>query len=1048
MPLSDPRNSCSRLVRGAKPVSSIISAGLSLALVSACMAQVPGFAEEFDGPALGSEWSVVNPATHDGFDGSGYYLVRGPHGSTAGINRTMGGQGDFTTEVEFELGPFFLSGSGGTQADLKIRFTGSGESFEVVLNSFRSLRASSSELGGNLEDPITLDGINDGDSVVLQFIYEEETTTMTVNYAINEGAWQLLASASGISPAALESSDIVLFKFGDSETTLPHMKLDHYEVVSTEADLLVQGFELIPGTDDCLISWGSAPAKSYNVEWSTDLFSWQSVVNQVTATPPLNTMRLDGLCAGSKGFFRIGEQDSSNWPHGDYCTMLSQEIQGKKHAFLAGNKTYYIGGQYSVWNLQEHETLGLTHPFHHDLRGRGVGIATDATTGTGHDFQGWEFYRDAKIAYGTVIVNGQSFPNPVPERMYWRPDRVICEYEVDGVDIREEKFIALNDVACTIITASEPIEIQFAGQSYVSTNRSVQTTSTVVHDTEHNMVHVSEGGTALARPVEGTEIEGALMYDGMSTVISTSDTFTDYSAFKDEDGRQQYAFKVACGPAGVALGWAMHDTYADARDRLSTVLADPAGHLDAKTAHMEDLLANQIPYFRCSDPDIVNIYYYLWAIYLMYYIDVGEGWEVHPHTQTAVNNFMGMHRFDANFQIKVGAWVENKDYYAYGNVLIWSALLPHAQPGGKLPDNMGQSWHSPLWETAIEHVVGAWDIYEHSGDLGFIEDIYEPYFKPLFWDGIADIWGAKYDAVECLKQMAVLTGNDEDVAHWHTVGGVDGLQGWMDNEWERATPNYWGNTVGAVYPPGSPDEVVFWTGMAYMRNEWFPESWAKLMTDHWAVDEVAGFNSPVPPSLVALQDIDHVFPDFASAPDLAWYSIMGMYDRHVGKNANVMGLGHLKKYNLEWGIPVAPESYDSDWGIWGDQYSNFNAGKILLILGGIAGLDYSIPDGTFEIADNMPDDWTFMELKVPVTQPGQTDWVDVRVDRSVLGAGAIEKTITVTGNPLATLKVQPWVEEKSVLSSPNGADPQAPPGHLSYSFSSAENASVTITLQE
>ena len=125
----------------------------------------------------------------------------------------------------------------------------------------------------------------------------------------------------------------------------------------------------------------------------------------------------------------------------------------------------------------------------------------------------------------------------------------------------------------------------------------------------------------------------------------------------------------------------MHDNYIDARERVNKVLLDSTKHLAAKTAHMDDLLTNQIPYFRCSDPDIVNIYYYLWSIYLMYYIDVGKGWEIHPHTQTAVNNFLGMHRFDANFQIKVGAWIRDKDYYAYGNVLIWSALLPYAKSG-------------------------------------------------------------------------------------------------------------------------------------------------------------------------------------------------------------------------------------------------------------------------------------------------------------------------------------------------------------------------------
>ena len=1021
---------------------------VALAIVGTVWGQVPRFTDEFDGPDLNSGWASINLATHDGHVGDGYYSIRGPKGSPAGLRRKMGGQGDFTIELSLDLEPFFLSGSGGTKSDLKVRFTGPGAWFEVVLNSFRSLRATSSELGGNLEAPITVGGIGDGDRLSLQFDYNEDTSTMSVSYAINDGQWQNLASGSGVTPTALQFSEIVLFKFGSNQATLPRMKLDRYEVFSAEPDAIAQGLEIVAGTDDCRIAWPSAPSILYAIERSYDLIVWETVASQIAASPPVNTYSFDSLFTESRSFFRIREHNVSTWPNRDYCAMLTQEIQGKKHAFLAGNEAYYIGGRYTTWDLREHETLGLTHPFHHDLRGRGLGIVTDPTTGTGHDFQGWEFYKDSKVAYGTVIVNGKNFPNPVPRKMFWRPDRVICEYEVDGVEIREDKFIAVNDVACTIITASEKIEIQFDGQSYVSEKRSVQRTSTVRHDTRYNMVHVSEGGTALTRPVEGVDVEGALIYDGMSTVISTSEPFTDYNDFRDADGRQQYSFKVPCGPQGIALGWAMHDTFADARDRLNDVLADPAGHLAAKTAHMDDLLTNQIPYFRCSDSDIVNIYYYLWAIYLMYYIDVGKGWEVHPHTQTAVNNFLGMHRFDANFQIKVGAWVKDKDYYAYGNVLIWSALLPYAKSGGRLPDNMGQSWLSPVWGTTTDHVIGAWDIYEHSGDLGFIEDVYEPYFKPLFWNGINNHWGARFDAVDCLKQMAVLTENLDDVAHWHSVGEIDNLENWMNNEWERATSDYWGNTAATIYPPGSTDRALFWTGMAYMRNSWFPEDWARRMTDTWAVNSEIGFSGPVPPTLVAMQDFDHTFPSFASAPDLAYYSIIGMYDRNVGKNANVMGLGHLKKYNLKWGIPVAPESYDSDWEIWGDQYSNFNAGKIIIILNGIAGLDYSVPDGTFQIADHMPEEWSFMELKVPVTQPEQTDWVDVRIDRTDLGDGAVEKTVTIANNSLQTLRIQPWLEEKTLVDAPAGIDAERPTGHLSYTFDSAIDGSVTIRLQE
>ena len=49
----------------------------------------------------------------------------------------------------------------------------------------------------------------------------------------------------------------------------------------------------------------------------------------------------------------------------------------------------------------------MTHPFHHDLRGRGFGLAKHPGSGFGHDFRGWEFYNNTRIAYGTVDIGGQ-----------------------------------------------------------------------------------------------------------------------------------------------------------------------------------------------------------------------------------------------------------------------------------------------------------------------------------------------------------------------------------------------------------------------------------------------------------------------------------------------------------------------------------------------------------------------------------------------------------------------------------------------------------------
>ena len=51
--------------------------------------------------------------------------------------------------------------------------------------------------------------------------------------------------------------------------------------------------------------------------------------------------------------------------------------------------------------------------------------------------------------------------------------------------------------------------------------------------------------------------------------------------------------------------------------------------------------------------------------------------------------------------------------------------------------------------------------------------------------------------------------------------------------------------------------------------------------------------------------------------------------------ANKFTLAHLKTYNMEAGVPVAPEARDSDYQRFGDKFSNFNAGKILLVLEGI-----------------------------------------------------------------------------------------------------------------
>ena len=109
-------------------------------------------------------------------------------------------------------------------------------------------------------------------------------------------------------------------------------------------------------------------------------------------------------------------------------------------------------------------------------------------------------------------------------------------------------------------------------------------------------------------------------------------------------------------------------------------------------------------------------------------------------------------------------------------------------------------------------------------------------------------------------------------------------------------------------------------------------------------------------STVALKD--HPGKDIVKAfkvvPDSNWYVLSALYKHNINGLANKYTLEHLKKYNMEWGIPSATEGRHLDDSIFGDRYSNFNAGKILLIIEGIGGIKYSMHEDSFTYSENLP----------------------------------------------------------------------------------------------
>ena len=684
-------------------------------------------------------------------------------------------------------------------------------------------------------------------------------------------------------------------------------------------------------------------------------------------------------------------------PYTDYCAMLERDIAGKQHSFLAGNHLYYIGGAMNTeWGVREHETLGFTHPMFRDGRARGFGIA-DGPGGPGHDKFGWEYWHHIRGAYGTVIIDDQRFEHPKPLEMIWRPDRVICRYEVAGVHIEESKFI-FRDVLCSIITADKPIKIEFTGHSFVNPDAfptfdgdtagqvySQARTATGRFDEKANAIHITEGGTILTKTTwKEKAVVGRTMYDGMSVVLSANQPLKDqYTIQRDEEERQVYTFTLDCGPQNEAvLAYAMGDDYAETVQRTRDVTKAAPSAMVAKSKQFNDLLNQQIPYFRCSDDQVVNTYYYLWSLYFMYHTFTGEGYESYGHTQTAINNFMGLHLWDSWAYAAMGTWIVDKPQYAYGNILSWKHMVPFKDRDNALPDNFGTTWHSPgVWMNLVGQVERAWLMYEQSGDRQFLKEAYNDLYKPLYWDGngIQQSYGSELNALDALVKMATLLGQEEDIPHWEKRRPR--MMEVFNHYWEDDEPGYFGIKR-------DPWKDIW--NLSCMQADAMPKEWVNALCDRWVMNSEDGFLAPV--SLQIRPPNDPPNGVFAVSTISTWLAIDGMFRHGRDHDAMLLTLNHIHAMNKDYGFPVAPECWDPNGKPWGSMYYNWDGPIVDLLLRHIAGVSYTVADDHFSFDPVLPASWSFLEVNIPVTRDGETTWHSHRTTKHRAISEAERKT--------------------------------------------------------
>ena len=709
--------------------------------------------------------------------------------------------------------------------------------------------------------------------------------------------------------------------------------------------------------------------------------------------------------------------NSTSPPFNDYCKMLEKDINGIQHGFLAGNKMYYVGGQTGAYweGVSEYETLGLTHPFYRDMRSRGFGM-TKTDYGYGNDKWGWEFYRLVKGAYGTLIYEGKEYKYPKPEKLIWRPDRQITEYSIDGIKIVETKFISMNDVICSIIKSSKPIKIRFDGTGFFNPMNlptfdgddegipwQQNLESTISFQVENNAIKINESSDMMVKPDWGKNaVLGKMMYDGMSVVISSSNPIkNDYNISYDKNKVPNFNFTIDCDSSGSAIFYSIGDSYDKIISNVNLVRNDVEKALEIKTKYMNDLLNEQIPYFRCSDQAVVETYYYLWAIYFMYFIDIGEGYMEYPHTQTAINNFMGLHLWDSSVYARMGSWVADKWQYGFGNVLNWKNLLPYKKEGGRLPDNFGINWYSPVWFTPIYTIPGAWMMYEHSGDKKYLRQSYSMYYN-LYKDGMKADPAIKALAASTLKLMSKQLNKNRHAKFWDEIHSKAVVE--LKNAWEVKSKDYYGN-----YDYQGKD---IWHLAALMSKD-FPDDWARDLTDRWIMDTEEGFLGPVALDVRAKSAVQNGI--FEVSTISTWQVIEGMFENNLDKEAVHITLSHLNGMHQDYGFPIAPEVWTPEYKPWGSMYYNWDGAIVLPIIKRLAGFDFSFSEKTISISDHLPKSWQYIDLKVPITlKNNMVDWAGLSIRREKTKDGVIKK-YKVKNIKDWKLSIQPWGEDRKVI---------------------------------
>ncbi len=195
------------------------------------------------------------------------------------------------------------------------------------------------------------------------------------------------------------------------------------------------------------------------------------------------------------------------------------------------------------------------------------------------------------------------------------------------------------------------------------------------------------------------------------------------------------AFDLCLAP-GETASWALAVTAAsaphEALHALAASLADPAAQRAAVTAGWHEFFAHQVPRFACSDPALVDLYYYVWHVQRVNRMELASRRLPWPFGAPAKFKYPHLWFWDACLQAITLRWLGDPAY-CFGNLRSVAAqqypngMLPHETallPGTMLrnwPDGDGQS--SSVTQPPVLGLA-LWEVYCATGDRALLADIY------------------------------------------------------------------------------------------------------------------------------------------------------------------------------------------------------------------------------------------------------------------------------------------------------------------------------------